>query len=284
MDRFGIFNYQLYHGSMEFYLGDLVINGEPIDLTRDPGWDGHNNRATFVEPDFHERMNFGYSETNWAGEQIGEIGGRFYSTEPPDPMHGYYADDQVGTLTLDDPLSMSGTLCFVEGAPDARVFIGWFNASEKQADMTNTSEEQGHPLNQSLGIEFSDNTVVGYYFTAVCSPTFRLESTRKGPVMRPLRQRQKFTFDYDPKANNGVGRIIATLDGQQITLDLTPEQRQAGAKMDRFGIMNIRRGGKYVDVYFEDIAYTAWPPKDAQSKRHKQQVVKYPYPPNGRRY
>jgi hypothetical protein len=284
IDRFGIFNYQLYHGSMEFYLANLTVNGERIGLASDPQWDGRGNRATFVEPDFHERMNFGYSETNWAGEQIGEIGGRFYSTEPPDPMHGYYADDHVGILTLDDPLSISGTLCFIEGAPDARVFLGWFNAKEKQADMTNTHEQLGHPINQSIGIEFTDNTVVGYYFTGVVAPTQALHSNSAGPVIRPLRKRQPFKFEYDPKANDGVGRITVTLDGQSHTMDLTPEQRQAGAKMDRFGIKNIRRGGKYVDVYFDDLTYTARPPKDRQRTPHEQSVTKYSYPPKGRRH
>jgi hypothetical protein len=270
---------------MEFYLGDLTVNGQPIDLRKDPHWDGHLNRATFVEPDFQERMNFGFSETNWAGEKIGEIGGRFYSTEPLDPMHGFYADDRVGKLTLDDRLWLSCNLFFAVGAPDARLFHVWFNAREKQADMSQTNEEEGNPINQSLGIEITDNTVVGYYFTAVCAPTQKLHRNSDGPVIRPLRQRQPFSFDYDPKANNGVGRITVTLDGKAHTMDLTPEQRKAGATMDRFGIMNARRGGKYVDVYVDDLTYTARPPPpDAGPARHEQPVVEYPYPPKGRKY
>jgi hypothetical protein len=284
MDRFGIFNYQLYHGTMEFYLGDLVVNGQPIDLTRDPHWDGRGNRVTFIEPDFHERMNFGFSETNWAGEKIGEIGGRFYNTEPPDPMHGFYADDRVGKLTLDDPLSMSGTFAFIEGAPDAGLFIGWFNAHEKQADMSQTSEELGNPIPQSIGVEFYDSTRYGYFFNSICAPTVKLATHTEGPVLRPDRKRRQFKFDYDPKANNGVGRFTVQFDGQTQTRDLTPEQRKAGATMDHFGIMNIRRGGKYVDVYFDDLTYTARPLTDGAPVKHKQGVVKYEYPPKGRRF
>jgi len=77
INRFGLFNEQIYSGRSEFYLGELVVNGEPIDLRRDPHWEGRGNRVTFIERDFHERQNFGFSETHWAGAAPGEIGGRF---------------------------------------------------------------------------------------------------------------------------------------------------------------------------------------------------------------
>ena len=73
LNRFGIFNYQLYRRWLEFYVSDLTINGQEIDLSNDPGWEGKGNRVQFVERDF-QRQNFGYNETNWAGKQIGEMG------------------------------------------------------------------------------------------------------------------------------------------------------------------------------------------------------------------
>src|SRR5512139_190774 len=97
MDRFGIFNMQIYHRVARFFVSDLTINGTKVDLRKDPGWDGRGNRITFVERDF-QRQDFGYSVTNWAGDRIGELGGLFYRTEPVDPIHGYYADD-VGRMT-----------------------------------------------------------------------------------------------------------------------------------------------------------------------------------------
>jgi hypothetical protein len=48
--------------------------------------------------------------------------------------------------------------------------------------------------------------------------------------------------------------------------------------------MNIRRGGKYVTVYFDDMNYTARRPKDYQPAQHEQKVVHVPYPENGRKY
>src|SRR5437764_10859082 len=111
MDRFGLFNLQMYHQYIDLDLSDLMVNDHKVDLSKDPGWEGQGNRVEFVEQEF-QRQNFGFSETNWAGDAIGEIGGQFTSAETVDPMFGYYADD-IGKLSLDDPISFSGNVCFV---------------------------------------------------------------------------------------------------------------------------------------------------------------------------
>src|SRR2546423_1010063 len=87
MDRFGLFNLQMYHQSIDLYMSDLTVNGHKVDLSKDPGWDGQGNRVQFVEQDFH-RENYGFSETNWAGDQIGEIGGDLGNAETSDPIFG----------------------------------------------------------------------------------------------------------------------------------------------------------------------------------------------------
>jgi hypothetical protein len=281
MDRFGIFNFQHAGSSIEFYLSDLIINGVKIDLSQEPGWEGHGNQASFVERDFHPKQDFGYSQTNWAGKQIGEIGGTFWRTEVVDPLHGYYADD-VGKLTLDDPLSFSGNVCFVSGGTDAGMFFGFFNAEEKMKEITD--EHAGAPLSQSLGIEIEGPTRIGYYFSALCSPRQEIATAKHGPVFVPNRERHAFTFNYDPSANNGVGRITVTLDSESFVLDLKPNQRQAGSTFDCFGMLNPRNGGKWVTVYLDDLSYTARRPQGYQPVRHEQKIVTTPFPPRGRRY
>ena len=57
MDRFGIFNIQRYGEGIEMYLSGLVINGAEMDLSQDPHWVGHNNRVSYVEPDFQAMHN-----------------------------------------------------------------------------------------------------------------------------------------------------------------------------------------------------------------------------------
>jgi hypothetical protein len=101
---------------------------------------------------------------------------------------------------------------------------------------------------------------------------------------RATKEPRAFEFRYDPKANNGVGRMTIVMDGETSSLDLTPQQRTAGAQFDRFGIANLRGGGKYVVVYFDDLTYTARRPQNYESVFREQKVVKVPYPEGGRAF
>jgi len=280
IDRFGVWNMQVYHGSMEFYIADLVVNGERIELDQDPHWDGLNNHVSFVQRDFHARQNFGYSQTNWAGRAPGEIGGRFWGTEVIDPLHAYYAVD-VGRLTLDDPISFSGWICFVDGAVDGRMLIGYFNREARLVEIH--GEYKGNPPDQFLGIEIMDQTRIGYSFTAVCSPRQEIAFEKRGPIYIPDRVKRPFSFRYDPNA--GVaGRITVTLGEESFHADLTVEQREVGATFDRFGLLNPRKGGKYVDVYVDDLTYVVRRPEGYRPPFLRQGTVIVPYPKGGRLY
>jgi len=100
----------------------------------------------------------------------------------------------------------------------------------------------------------------------------------------PDRRTRRFSFLYDPQANQGVGRITVTLDEKTLVLDLTARQRAAGATFDRFGLSNIRAGGKFVTIYFDDLTYSARRPAGAKPEPHPQKVVTVPYPAGGRKY
>jgi hypothetical protein len=280
INRFGVYNMQIYNGSMHFFLSDLVVNGEKIDLSQDPHWQGMGNRVSFVQDDFHSRQNFGYSQTNWAGASGGEIGGRFWGTEVPDPLHGFYADD-IGTLTLEDPISFSGSINFTEGAVDGRMLFGYFNRDAKMAAVT--GEYKGNPPNQFLGIEVMDQTQIGYSFTAVCSPGQDISFEIRGPIFIPDRIKRQFMFTYEPDSGK-AGRIEITLDSHKFSADLTKEQRKFGASFDRFGLLNPRKGGKYVDVYLDDLTYVVRRPEDTAPEKFRQEIIRVPYPPDGRLY
>ncbi len=278
LDRFGIFNQQMFHGAAKFFVSDLVVNDRKIDLSKDPAWEGKGNHAEHVQRDF-KRLNFGYSsDSNRAGGERGEIGGDFFG--PPD--HGYYADD-VGTLTLDDPIHFSGKIGFIEGSTDAGMFFGFFNSADKKALLAQSLKQptkKGWPQTNTLGIGLDSGR---YRITAWCIPA-RQELSRKveGPVFLPERDQRTFDFVYDPRANGGVGRITVTLSGEPpFTADLTPEQRKAGATFDRFGLMSSK-GAKYLTVYLDDLTYTAQPSKDGERVRYKQEVITVPYPSTGR--
>jgi hypothetical protein len=280
-DRFGVFNFQLPGGPTRFSISALAINGMPVDLTKDPGWEGKGNRDTFVEHDFHARQDFGYSATNFAGKSRGEIGGTFWRTEPIDPLHAYYADD-IGELTLEDPISFSGQIAFTAGGTDAGMMFGYFNTKDVMANLV--EPESGAPLPQTMMLAIEGPTRIGYQLSAQLAPSRQLSSHSDGPIFVPDGRKHRFTFQYDPQANKGVGRITMGIDDVVHTLDVSPQQRAAGARFNRFGLMNIRRGGKYVTVYFDDLNYTARRMKDYQPKQHEQSIVRVPYPENGRKY
>jgi hypothetical protein len=281
-DRFGLFNFQLPGRATEFYLADLVVNGARVDLSKDPGWEGRGNRTTFVERDFHAGHDFGFGKSNFAGKAAGEIGGTFWRTEAVDPIHGYYADD-VGKLTLDDPISFSGSIAFTDGATDAGMFFGYFNREERLK--TFTGAEDAAPMAQSMGITIDGPTRIGYNFSGQVAPTRATVGNIAGPIFMPDGRRHRFTFTYDPRANDNRGRITITLDDEHtFKHDLTREQRAAGSTFDRFGMMNVRRGGKYVTVYLDDLTYTARREAGAMPARHPQAVTKVPYPDGGRKY
>ena len=141
-------------------------------------------------------------------------------------------------------------------------------------------EYKGNPPNQFMGIEIMDQTRIGYSFTAVCSPEQKKSFEVRGPTIIPDQIRRHFTFEYNPDKGK-AGRITVTLDNDSFMADLTPEQRKIGSMFDHFGLLNPRKGGKYVDVYFDDLSYSVRR-NENDVKWHKQKIVKEPYPDWGR--
>src|ERR1700756_792830 len=86
---------------------------------KDPGWEGHNNR---IVPERVPTVvqDFGYSKTNFASKEKGEIGGHVTRASEP----AYYAD-KIGPVTLDDKLSASGTLALTKTAAGGGIFFGF---------------------------------------------------------------------------------------------------------------------------------------------------------------
>ena len=213
-DRFGLFNIARFGTRVEMYLGDLTVNGQKIDLSQDPHWEGRNNESRYTEPNFQGMHSYGWSQTNWAGEKPGEIGGLFWRTEPPDPLCSYYGDD-VGELTLDDPISFSGTICFTDGMTDAAAYFGYFNRDNQVEEFDKARSDVFSPVANTMGVTIADSSAVGYYFMPQVSSADREVVRKKGGVFTPDRRRRRFAFDYDPEGNGGTGRVTVTLDEQR---------------------------------------------------------------------
>lgn len=281
MNRFGVINMQTYGNRSELYIGDLVVNGYHVDLSHDPGWDGRGNRVTIQDRDFHSRQRFGFVPSNRAGEAPGEIGGHFWRSEPMDPLHAFYADD-VGHLSLDDPLSFGGNICFVDGQPDSAFMVGYFNRAKRTVPL---EDEASHAWrDQFFGFIVDGPSRIGYFLMPFLQVKEGMHILREEQKFQPDGKRRRFHFDYDPRENDGNGRITVRLDESTFHLDVPQEVRREGARFDHFGIMNSRIGGKMVQMYLDDLSYTARRDSDYQPRRYSREVRVVPYPDGGRAY
>lgn len=243
-DRFGLMNMMKAGGAMTIHFADLQHDGKTEDLSKDPGWDGSGNRATFQDHDQVGAHDFGFSpKSNFAGGSPGEVGGNLWRSG----HYGYYAD-RVGPLTLADRLEAGGKVVLLVGAPDSDMYLGWFNSREKDKPPTKAGN--------FLGVHVGGPTRVGHYF----NPEFATGKgttghADKGPVIVPDK-----VFDwsliYDPDANDGKGQIQVTLGNETVTLALKAGYKAEGASFDRFGLFTASAGGQMVRIFLDDLRYT----------------------------
>ncbi len=243
-DRFGLLNMTKPGNAMTIYFGDLQHDGRAVDLTRDPGWVGSNNRATIAHVPVGAH-NFGYSaRTNFAGGQRGEIGGDLWRSG----KYGYYAD-RIGPLTLDDRLEASGKVVLKVGAPDSDIYIGWFGSAQK--------EKSPAAVGHFLGVHVGGPTRVGHYFQpAFATGKGTLGKIGQGPVLIPGTV-YEWSLVYDPTANGGQGAMQVTLGKETVTLVWKKGLRAQGARFDRFGLFTASAGGQLVRIFLDDLKYTA---------------------------
>ena len=254
-DRFGVWTQQTPGDSLEFYLDDLLIDGEAQEFDVDPKWDAVGNEDSYEQDILRPLHNFGYSRTNHAGGEQGEIGGVIFRDEEP----AFYAD-RVGPLSLEDELLAAGTLTLRSAGADSGVMLGWFNRDAKQSKATPEHEE---PLTDYLGIYLEGPSRVGHYFRAAYSTSQgnREAPTGEGtaeerPVVLPGATVHRWSMHYQPEAAGGRGRITVRFDDRTNTLDLKEGARREGAVFDRFGLFNVQSGGHHVEVFLDEIRYS----------------------------
>jgi hypothetical protein len=247
-DRFGIMNMQTSGDTMTLWLDDLVIDGQREDFALDPGWEGRGNQATFTDCGIRPHHDFGYRRSNHAGGEPGEVGGLMWRIESFHPENaGYYADP-IGLLSLDDELTASGRVAFRGAASDSGILFGWFNSRTAI----------GAPPANFLGLFIEGLSRVGHYVRPAFGTSDDIKDVlTAGPVIRPDRTTHRWSLKYSPSANQGRGQITMTFDEQSVSMDLTAAARKGNAIFDRFGFLSWHRGGNYVDIYFDDITYTA---------------------------
>jgi hypothetical protein len=257
-DRFGLVNGMRPGNSMTLYVDDLVFDGKAMDFATDPGWIGVGNHESYVRSVEGGVHDFGYSATHFAGgASAGELGGTIWRSG----VYGFYGDN-VGPLSLNDKLEASGKVVLNVGPPDSGMYIGFFNADEREYSPVQAGN--------FVGVKIGGPTRVGHYFV----PAYLATQTKKpekgdkktppslaiergtGPVLVPQKQFD-WKLAYDPAAEGGNGGITVTLGDATVTLPLKPGDKEKGATLNRFGLFTTHRGGSYVKIYFDDLKYTA---------------------------
>ena len=183
-----------------------------------------------------------------AGGQPGEAGGLMWRIESAQPQNaGYYAA-AVGRLSLDIELVASGTVCLRGAASDSGILVGWFNSLTAI----------GAPPANFLGILIEGPSRIGHYFRPAYGTSDDIKAVaEKGPIIQPDGKPHRWTVRYAPAANEGRGRITVTFDDESVSMDLKEGARKGNAALDRFGFVSFNRGGNYVDIYFDDLVFTA---------------------------
>jgi hypothetical protein len=180
-----------------------VMKTESFD--RDPGWEAHNNRVVPREyPTIVQ--DFGYSTTNFAGTAAGEMGGQVWRASEP----AFYAAE-IGSKTLGDRLTASGTFAITKTTPGGGVFFGFFRAAQPGAGgrpiaslgLHLDSEHTGGRL--AVRLITGQNQSCGTFITPFIPGKFRPTPIRNDGA------RYAWTLDYDPRANGGKGRFTFTL-------------------------------------------------------------------------
>jgi hypothetical protein len=230
--------------------GAALAKEKTEHFDKDPGWEGVNNRATTPEKRT-VRQDFGYSRTNHAGGQPGEIGG--FITPAAEPA--WYAK-RIEPKTFSDPLTASGKLRCNGRA--FHVLIAFFNADTANEWRTANS----------VAIRLLGRGDVFYAFVEYATSKWRAGGDSPGgfaTVKDPKTGRtnlrgfrtdatHEWSIRYDPKGNGGSGSITVTIDDEAAACHLSPGHRADGATFNRFGLMPVLKsavaGG---EVWLDDV-------------------------------
>jgi hypothetical protein len=234
-DRFGLLNVQTSGSATTAWFDGLTIQGAPVDLSRDPGWEGVGNGVEFDDGGIRPLHDFGWDRAG------GRVGGLVWRADERNDDQGAWYAAKVGPLPFDRELRASGKIVFSGAGSDSGVLIGWFNSATPF----------GEPGPSTVAAFLEGPSSVGHYFRPVFSDAAGVRRIApEGPVLKPDSKPHDWTIHYDPKA----GKLTTTLDGRPADLEV---KLGARGTVDRFGIVTWKRGGHHVLFYLDDLTFTA---------------------------
>ena len=229
-----------------------VLSAERTEhFDTDPGWDGHNNRASSPSPRTI-RQDFGYSSSSHFGGPPGEMGG--FITPAAEPA--YYAK-AIPNRTFNDPLSASGKI--VCAGRKFHVLVGFFNSgtlNEWRTPNTIALRLQGRGDIFFAWVEYASSRWRAGAdnpggFTKIRDPITGRSTLKGFPTGSTV---HTWSIRYDPNANGGTGSVTVTLDNETSICHVDPGHKADGATFNRFGLLNVMKqaddGG---EIWLDDV-------------------------------
>lgn len=257
-----------FYAAVMLFVVPLVALAEQRtqSFDKDPRWEAANNR---IVPDEVRTatQDFGYSATNFAGTEKGEIGGKVWRSTTP----ASYAAE-IPVKTLGDKLSASGTFALTSTSGSSGAFFGFYNSDQTGGGRQDTLgfrfAGEGSGARLTLQLVTATNQACGTKITP-----WVVDKTKErghGRKFRPTSirndgTRYHWTLDYDPDAAGGRGEIRFTIrsnrdeheafEDKTFAVELPDGYKEHGTKFDRFGLTNSMKGGNGLTIYFDDVSY-----------------------------
>jgi hypothetical protein len=258
LNRFGVLNIpKSFDQGGEVWFDDLTVGGKTEHFDSDPKWEAVGTRRTYRTASVRPRFDFGFSRTNFAGgKAAGELGGEVFRGDRRYPEKLAYYGDRVGPLTLNKPIRAGGRVTLRRGVSDSTTLLGFFNSKASVA-VSETQPVTGFP-ESFLGVAIEGPSREGFLFYPVghtsdgnVSYAYRDDL----PHILPDGQPHDCSLEYKPPRGNLPGRLRATLDGEDGTVEIA-DLPQTQVEFDRFGIITTWIDGNAQRVYFDDLTYT----------------------------
>lgn len=253
-DRFGFLNIvKSVDSPGELWLREVEIDGAREDFTKDPGWEALNNRRTYLSAEVRPRFDIGHRTTQLAGGRAaGEIGGLFFRGDCREAAKLFYYGAKTGSLSLAQPLHLSGRLTLRRGVSDSTSLFGFFNGKTS----VEVSDSQKHATPKDfLGIAVEGPSGEGFYVY----PVVRSGGDAGGsapysgaPRIYPDGVSRAWALDYDPIS----GEVVVALDAERVRWAVPEDVRTSGAQFDHLGFVSPWIDGNGQRIYIDDLRYT----------------------------
>ncbi|MEZ6071815.1 MAG: hypothetical protein R3C10_16525 [Pirellulales bacterium] len=213
----------------------------------DSGWEGFRNR---LQPDhpLPVKQDFGYSATNRAGGQPGEIGGRAQRSLTP----SRYGKRLAKTLTFDDRLEASGRLAVTHCEGGSGVLIGWYHTSSRGWRTPNSLGFRIDGNANSYWLFYEYGTSHGRTHGAGAFEGDRYQTTPSAPFPADGTVHD-WSLTFDPAGGEGFGEMTFRIDDQEYRIAMREEDRADNAVLDHFGIWNQETTGGEVEFWLDDL-------------------------------